>query len=316
MAKSLDGPAKRSKRDDADDDDDHGNAASVSKSDLDEMFAGFKEDIVKQMQTTVDSGLERMVRQYDKTVQKRLSFIERDINEGKERQHKFEASQAAIKSQLDALSKDLGRVEQTAIATPKDINEDEFDRTPDAALLRINAESDINKVAVTEALQGWLDESCKGEYLLQGPDVAASRNFSFKFQGLPLVAARKANQALRSLRNCNGEWKSFSAKRSDGNLIRLYISEDKLPRQLRTERAGKKLVKILRAQCPGKSYSLNRREGTINCNWKPIVRVRPQPAGECIIEWNNAALEDNFDKNSVAVAFREDGTDTKVEWSC
>ena len=100
------------------------------------------------------------------------------------------------------------------------------------------------------------------KYDLSGPNVG--RNFSIKCRGSDGLGARRAKKALDQLRLSDGTWREMAATSPTGTTVRLYLSEDKSPKQIKVEAGGRKLFRAVQASVPGHQCNLNRREGAVS----------------------------------------------------
>ena len=85
---------------------------------------------------------------------------------------------------------------------------------------------------------------------------------------------------LGCVRLPDGGWNDFFVKDPSGHQIKLYLSIDKSPKQLRKEREGKRLFNLVKEQLTqaGKAaeipkLSLLRKDAVVSHNWRPVAKV-------------------------------------------
>lgn len=112
------------------------------------------------------------------------------------------------------------------------------------------------------------------------------RRREMPFPGNPHTAALRAGRALRELRSTDGTWRDFSAQSPSAGEGRLYLSAGKNRRQVRTEQAGRRLLRVLKEQIPGQEFHLLKKEGCVTVGWKKLARVMvDEDSAGTTVEW-------------------------------
>ena len=304
------GPAKR-KCPDANEDD------FVRRSDLDAILGGYTKQNMDANQANIESigaNTGALLRKYDGMLQSRLGKIETDMAEVSNRQDQVELEQRALRSQIEALGKSLA----VAVATPpeKMAEADAFSRQVDLSIFRVNTSVLVSKLEVASALAPWMDEAgLQGsDFSLAGPALA--KQFVLQFNGEGGLGTRRAKKAGQLLRN--GEvWKQFYVTSPAEGEVPLYISMDKNGKQVATERGVKNLRNALLEVHPAKKWTMQKKDGSIQLDWMPIARCRPQEDGHLLVEWNGLQVaKEEINKEEVMRIFRSTGRAPVVSSIC
>ena len=202
-----------------------------------------------------------------------------------------------------------------------------WERDIDGTIIRISAREPVPRAEVIKSLEGLLDEY-KDKVIFSGTNDADNKQYTIKFTGPTGVAKDRVGKVLGRQRQHDGTWQEFYAKvrplsgaaLSDDNIrtIRLSISDDKSPRQVAREIAGKKLREILKDMLPGKRLYFARETGKISCNWVGVARVDPKPDRTVNIEWNvHSPLYSDINKDDAVARFRLVNGTTPIheEWA-
>ena len=320
---------KKPRTEDGEDDDEFDDAnSSVSRDELDRLMADLKSSILKDVNESVSiavsSNMERVIRSFDASNQKRFTGIETSVNELEAKMESCDLEQRKMRATLEAHEKALKDL-QAQIVKDKEIvtqeieAQDKLDRPADPALIRINVEDVTDKTSVRKAIADWLAPFDKDSYILNGPDVAPTANFSLRFKGTPGCAARSAQKAIQALRHPDGSWKRLVANRETCDAasvpLNLYISPDKSGRQVKLESSSRRLLKAFKEVSPSPGYHLNKREGTISHKWKPIAKVQIAEDGIPVILWHNANFNrEFFNKDAIVARFRSVAGPVEEQW--
>ena len=294
---------------------------------LDELLNGFKENLTKDItatvtatQTTLDTKItERitnLMREFDSATQRRMSDIEGRVIEVSGRMDDQVKAMQDMKKDIEKLKKGLVEAEVQQ-PTRASLNEENYDREPDVTILRVGAAELISKEAAVRAVKPWLDEadSDATQYEIIGPTLG--RNFTVKFAGTGGLAAKRARRAFAMLRGVDGTWREMVAKSPLNKDIKIYVSEDKSMKTIKTETSAKRLMRAFKAVHPEKEVHLVRRTGTISVAWVPIARVDAANPDDIRVMWNAAAVgEHSVNKNDIVMKFGTDaGASAQVNWT-
>ena len=98
--------------------------------------------------------------------------------------------------------------------------------------------------------------------------------------------------------------------------IRLYLSEDKSPKQIKLEAAGRKLLRAVCSSVPSQKPHLDKKQGSVSIAWKPVVKVVVRTPEQVDLLWNAAAVESlAIDKAAITAAFAQAAAATgSVQW--
>lgn len=222
--------------------------------------------------------------------------------------------QAEHDKRLAALEKEL---ELSRSAThPQPPVGDDFDRQVDGTIIRVHSNELLALTAVEVALKDWiseLDVPSDGRPKVRGPLVGLANKFTVQFPGNPRTAAMRAGRALRELRSADGTWRDFSAQSPSAGEVRLYLIADENRRRVRTEQAGRRLLRVLKEQVPGKEFHLIEKEGCVTVGWKKLARVSvDEDSAGTTLEWqaryagevgvDMAAIQEAFARSALAAA--------------
>ena len=303
---------------------DDGDGKYVTQSDLDDMFETWGKQIAsavadanKSLEATLKSNMVDLVKNYDARANVRFTSIEAELAARKEKQEKQDAEQKAAWAAMEKMHVSLATAE--SLVPPKNVvADDEFNREIDLGVFRIGAASMVDKPSVREAIQPWLDTvGVPLEQLeLIGPNMG--KNYSLRFLGADGLAARRAKNTHTHtlLRAADGSWKEYHAVGPHDSRVRLYISQDKTPRQHRIEMAAKRLHRAVQQVVQGKTAHLLRRDGAVSIGWKPVAKIQVVSADETIVLWNEAVVQElRVDKAAILAIFNaESGSTAGITW--
>jgi hypothetical protein len=226
-----------------------------------------------------------------------------------------------MKRDLEQLQAALAVAENVANSASQVIREDAWDRDPDLTILRANTSENVSHASALAAIETWLLEADikQDMFELSGDPNGIARNFTIRFAGTPVLAARRARKALAARRTPEGAWKPNPNVRSPlGRQLELYISPDKSPKQLKTEQGSRKLIRAFKATHPQKHTHVDKRTGVVSVDWVPCAKVVANSSSDdpYTIQWNVAALEQSqVDKSRVMDAFNSSGgSQASVQW--
>lgn len=304
---------------------------AITRSKLDEILDSFKnslnEDIAETVADTVrtaNTALEgkinismaTTVRALDARAQKRLDSIQAEVDDTNSRLAKQEADTVKLWAAVEKLNSGLAIAEK-AVVDRSALDAEEFDRAPDLGIIRIGAPSLVARDAVRTALEPWLADAGLDDpkFQLTGPVVG--QKFSIRVLGQAGLAAKLAQKALELLRLPDGSWREPAAVSPTGVQVRLYISEDKSPKQNKIEACGRRLLRAVKRVGITQSIHLNRKEGSISVDWKPLAKVQVHSKEEVSILWNALVVTElSIDKSAITTHFFEAGGSTAgVSWS-
>jgi hypothetical protein len=244
---------------------------------------------------------------YDKMVQQRFAAVEADIHELDNRASGTDRELKAMREDIQKLQRGLCVAESAPAEVRTALALEAFEREPIGAMLRISATSLASRAAVLEACTGWLADAGVpvGEFTIAGAELG--KTWRIEFKGADGLGTRRARKAQQMLRREDGSWLDPHANGPDGR-VRLYISEDKSPKQVRTELLGKKLLSAVQLVHPGKPAKLLRRTGAVTVAWKAGCKVCVDgPEEPAIIMWNYAATAAlDMDRDAIVAAFAAD----------
>ena len=307
--------------------------SAVSHVDLSNMFAAFSKSVAddvqkslaassKDMEDKLTARVESLVRDYDKTITSRFTEHDKAIIDITTRTDSIENSQNQMRRDLEQLQAALAVAESaSAGAASQAARDDSWEREPDLTILRVNAAENIAHAAVLSAIESWLDEAdIKQEmWELSGDPNGIARNFSIRFIGAPVLAARRARKALAARRTADGAWKPNPKVRSPlGRQLELYVSPDKSPKQLKTEQGSRKLFRAFKAIHPQKNVHHDKRSGQVSVDWVPCAKLVANSSTEnpYTVQWNLTAVQQSqIDKQGIMDSFNSHGEgQTNVQW--
>eukprot|EP00959_Pyramimonas_sp_CCMP1952_P464341 9486425-Pyramimonas_sp.AAC.1 len=127
------------------------------------------------------------------------------------------------------------------------------------------------------SLRSWISRNNleDSETTLEG-DAAAER-FTMRVGGSRGYAERKVLQLMGSLRKQDGTYERFACADATGEEHEVFVSTDKPPAMVRRELGLKKIKNVVAQIKPGLKLFSDTIKGEISCQWKPLVRLVPQP---------------------------------------
>jgi hypothetical protein len=159
--------------------------------------------------------------------------------------------------------------------------------------------------------------------LLDGPALA--NKFIVQFNGNAGLAMRNLTQATPMHKEKSGAYRNLTCKDSSGSEVRIYISPDENPHQIRTKYETKILGKLLRPDitpqlAANSKIHIQQRDGRIAINHSGLVKIHSKFQANPKLVWNRTLadeykidileLQDRFLK-----AIQNKGRDEGVEWS-
>lgn len=296
----------------------------VTKGELSEMLSkfkgGFAEDVTATLSTKCGARMEELIRTYDTMTQKRFGEQDANISDLNARTAKLEEDQKKMDENVQRLQAALAVAESTTAEASRAVADEAFDRAPDLTLVRVNASESVSHTVVKDAIKVLMTEAdMKNEaWELLGNPAGIARNFTIKLCGAEGLAVRRAKKFMDLRRDAAGAWRSNPTVRTPlGRDVELFLSPDKSPKQLRTEQAGRKLLRAFRAVHPNRSVHLDKRAGTVSVDWVLCAKVVPNPEpGSTTVQWNVAALEQTgVSKCQIMSVFNsESGSAAGIQW--
>ena len=248
---------------------------------------------------------------------------------------RFDKEQARLEHKVDAMDQELRKLTlraesqgneqaelrkglamaENATVTKDDLDADDYDRSEDPSILRINTHGrkDVSITDVKAALSDWIDEDSGGS--ITGPDIG--KNFIIQFSGSPTLAARKQKEAHGGLRR-NGEWVNYSCKPISGSAeVPLYISVDKSPARVACEIHLRTSSRLIMEQIgTGITPQVLRHEFKINYQFKPLCRVSSVIKGKVEVYWDAKYAESlSLDTEAIKKAIEAEKAGKETSWT-
>jgi hypothetical protein len=269
-------------------------ATPVSRVELEDLLAQAKSSIaadstslVQHMEQRITNDFSQLIRAVDSANQARFSGIDSELLALRERADASESSNAKMRDQLAVLSKALVVAEKPH-PTRRDITSGDWDKDPDPNLLRINFApgKHATKASTEAAVKPWLDETNikDDQWELIGPE--SSKNYVLKFIGAPGLGAKRAKAAYGNLKDDNGKYRDLSARDLANQEVRMYLDENKSPKQRQGETDARRMGKIIRDALPDRRINVAKRDFSISIDHVPIVRFVPVQGQDSGVLWN------------------------------
>ena len=125
------------------------------------------------------------------------------------------------------------------------------------------------------------------------------------------LGERRALKLQTLLRDSKGDWRPMFALTPTDDEVRVYISPDKMPKQLATAGLGRRLREAVEAVLPSTKASglpvhLWKWEGEISIDWCQLCCLEPTSPTEHKIYWNNDVVGDyDISKQKILQKFQE-----------
>lgn len=168
----------------------------------------------------------------------------------------------------------------------------DYDRTPDAAKLRVNVSRPVDREVAHKFIQDLSEEAGLREDQWQLlPSRPLSKQFVVQCVGERRAAARRVALFLGTRRSAGGEWRKLHVVDPVGQQANVYLDPDRNGRQLKAEAALRRVVRAVKKVAGDLQAYPNYAEGIVTRNWRPIAKVEPGEFGETVtVLWNDAAL--------------------------
>eukprot|EP00973_Karenia_brevis_P048755 6764537-Karenia_brevis.AAC.1 len=125
-----------------------------------------------------------------------------------------------------------------------------------------------------KVLQKWLDGNFQREdWALQAPDDAVRNTFNVVFKGKGDAPRRRALKAMGSLRNDKGEWDTLFVPNESNQPVRIFVGEDKSPKQRAIEMWCRRTRRALQKMYPALQFNIIKKNGIITCGWKDLAKI-------------------------------------------
>ena len=299
----------------------------VSRDEVADMLAQLANDTknaaresIEKLETNFNIGMASLVQKLDTKHNKRADSLEAELVTLRERQQQFEKEQRAVQEQVGKLQKLVESAEQSVEKEAAQvIDSEEFDRSLDLGILRVQAKNPIPLEGLRTILADvWSDADIGDEHVeVDGPRFG--RVFAIRFLGIPEVRIRRARKAFGCLRKSDGSWKQYAAKTPSGGEIPLFVSTDKNGKMQKEEGASRKMQRAIKSAYPDKAAGVYvvKKDSAVHVDWTPVVRFEASSSTDLRILWNHAGLASaGLDRERILGSFNEDGPYTStVEWS-
>ena len=197
---------------------------------------------------------------------------------------------------------------QTAVSRA-DIESDRFDRPANIEILKVSSRKFVTVQAVNDAISPWLTGDCKFEreaWEVSGDK--SGRHFTLKFLGNMVANGRDVDSAMRLLKDSNGDFRKFLAKRADDSTEELRIDRDENGRSKAQRRMAACLLKTLKNLKPDLEESLHIRRDyrkariSVFCDRDGICTMCPKSDAieRVFFHWDYDSLETlHLDKDAI-----------------
>ena len=195
-----------------------------------------------------------------------------------------------------------------------------FDRPVDPTKVLISGGGkDISRRAVQECLNPLLEKANIGKECVAVVGKGIRKKFAICFEGPS--APKMVDQFIDSLKDDDGKWIPIHLPDVKENVVRVYISKDKSPKQEKKEILTGAMARIIKAALGEKTedhdvYAI-RHEGTVNIDWVPVFAIELPTEKDVLLQWNIPELEKlGLDKANLAQSFKDGGKKkTNIAWS-
>jgi len=261
-----------------------------------------------------------------------LGKVVQDVKRVDARVDTLESSHNALGSKVETLEKNIETMqkqlvmaEQQAVSRDQ-IESDKFDRPPNNEVLRISSRKFVSKPAVEAAIEPWMASTCgfeRGMWALGGGE--SGRNFTLRFHSTPLANARNVDKCIGSLKNDDGTFREFIAKRADATTEALRVDRDENPKSRTQRRMAACLLKVICNKHPGLPNVHTRKDNkkgrvSVFVDQEPICTMSPESPSIKMEDflWNNDLVDEKkLDKQAlideVLPMFMR--PEDKVKWS-
>ena len=241
-----------------------------------ELFTHVDTCVKASMDKTMDTTT-RLAKNLEASTNARLNDIQANIDKLNSSQDKQQDEMANMRAQIEALNARLDLASQVPEQAPV-VDTTNWQRPVDQTILRLNIPDPATKSELRKAILPWMEDAkCHfpDDVLLQGPD--AGTRFVLKFVGPPGIAINRMRRARDLLRTADDNWREFPnyPTTNNGTSNCIYVDVDKNPEQLKRERDAKRLRAALASCHPGLNIRLNKLDGFITVDGKPLAMVVP-----------------------------------------
>jgi hypothetical protein len=277
----------------------------VTRSELDQLL--------EEHSQRIQASTSTLIKSYDKSVQNRFKSVETEVRGIRDAVSEQQRNTEELAASVKLLEKAISKAEEI-VSDPSFSFDDNFDRKPDMAVLRISSSEMVSRDSVVGAVCDWLGEA---DFTIgTNLDLIAaplSRNFMLKFTGA--FGPNRASKAFKLLRDTAGVWREFEVVSPSGKRVRIYVSLDKNAKKIKEEGGAKRLATIFRNKFPGSTpatiVNYNRRDSSISLGWTQVARVVAHGKDKPLtLEWNYTgvtSLSDQgipLDKEAIKLEFQ------------
>ena len=296
--------------------------------DFEALMAGLRADVFKHVDDNLKSTADNItstftgvVRALDVKVEKRFSVVEASLTDLGAAQSSLQSQYDVLKGEIKEMLKQLHVCESgTTLEDPPVTSGRPFDGPVDTTILRVETQSRdiIAKTTLDEFIKNLFLEANveRDKYNLIGDDT--DFRFVIKFTGTAGLAARRVDQARHALRDASGKFKELSISKPAGGSTRIFINPDRNPKMQKLERETKRMGNIFKDLYKDIKWHINRIDGEISKDWKPILKLEVHPKDTPTrILWNLAALSEvDINKQDAVDKFTDFAKErSKVNWS-
>ena len=181
---------------------------------------------------------------------------------------------ASSEERLAALEKLLGVAEVAQVVDlPKVTREEAYDRKINSTVLRFSAKAPFDIKELQKVVEPLLQQArlSRSDVSYRGGQKLSKRA-TVQFEGAPLLAHRKL-QAFREVSFNGGEWKEIYVSDTVKRPQKVFVSMDKNPRTIRTERALKVAARVSRELYPDKEFTIDKHLGELQTSYIGILNV-------------------------------------------
>jgi hypothetical protein len=231
-----------------------------------------------------------LLTKYDEAQTQKFNALHSDLSELQSRCDKSERDNAELWKTVRLLQDAMALARDSALS--QDIlDNDEFDRPLQLDTLRVGTATPVTKEALLEATKTWMaDLKLSDEmWTLNGPTTG--KQFSLRFLGLPVVAARWAKKANTSLKQNDGTWKDILVEDGNGGTTKLFIGEDRNPKMLVQDRLGRRIAAAVRDLHPKMHVFYRKRDSTVFIESKPVIRPVADSREDFRFLWDHAQVD-------------------------
>jgi hypothetical protein len=277
----------------------------MSKNDMQSMLQDFKAEITADLKDEVEKSMrafeERtsssftartatLLTKYDEAQTQKFNALHSNLAEIQARCDKSERDNAELWKTVRQLQDAMAMARDSAMAQDV-LDNDEFDRPVQLDTLRVGTAIPVSREALLEATKSWLAELKLSDemWTLTGPTTG--KQFSLRFLGLPVVAARWAKKANTCLKQSDGTWKDILVEDENGGTTNLFIGEDRNPKMLVQDRLGRRIASAVRELHPKMHIFYRKRDSTVFIQSKPVIRPVADSREEFRFLWDHAQVD-------------------------